>query len=114
MELLINEGRSKHPLVPFSIFRIRNVSGANLMMAPIYASMMGMFFLLSIYIQTVLGYDPVRTGLSFLPIPILIGFTSTRIPRYIPKIGYKPFLIVGPILIAIGLTLLSRLTVHSS
>jgi MFS family permease len=60
----------KHPLMPLSIFKIRNVSGANLMMAPIYAAMLGNFFIITLYMQTVLHYSPVRTGLAFLPFPI--------------------------------------------
>src|SRR6266446_1765916 len=64
---LVNEYRAKHPLMPLSIFRIRNVTGANLMMAPIYAGMLGMFFLITLYVQNILHYSPIKTGLAFLP-----------------------------------------------
>src|SRR5690349_3044579 len=59
-----NESRSDHPLMPLSIFTVRNVVGANLIMAPVAATMFGNFFLLSLYIQTVMHYSPVLTGLS--------------------------------------------------
>ena len=59
-----NEQRVEHPLVPFKIFRIRNVVGANLTMMPIVAGMFSTFFFASLYAQTVLGYSPVKTGLS--------------------------------------------------
>ncbi len=111
---IFNELRSNHPLIPLSIFKIRNLTGANLMMAPMSAGMFGMFFLISLYIQTVLHYSPVLTGLSFLPFPIILGFVSTRVARFVSKYGYKPFLIAGPSLVAISIALLSRLPVNGN
>src|SRR5258708_17217348 len=111
---IFNELRSNHPLIPLSIFRIRNLTGANLMMAPMSAGMFGMFFLISLYIQTVLHYSPVLTGLSFLPFPIILGFVSTRVARFVSKYGYKPFLIAGPSLVALSIALLSRLPVDGN
>ncbi len=108
---VFNESRAKHPLMPLSIFKVRNVVGANLMMAPVAASMYGMFFLTSLYIQNILHFSPVTTGLSFLPFPIILGFMSTRIARLVSKHGYKRFLIAGPLLIALSVAWLSRLTV---
>jgi EmrB/QacA subfamily drug resistance transporter len=108
-----NEARAKHPLMPLSIFKIRNVSGANLIMAPVYAGMMGMFFLTTLYIQEVLHYSPVLTGLSFLPFPLLLGFMSTRIPQLVAHYGFRRFLIAGPLLVALGALWLSRLHVGS-
>jgi EmrB/QacA subfamily drug resistance transporter len=108
-----NEARAKHPLMPLSIFKIRNVSGANLIMAPVYAGMMGMFFLTTLYIQEVLHYSPVLTGLSFLPFPLLLGFMSTRIPQLVARYGFRRFLIAGPLLVALGALWLSRLHVGS-
>ncbi|HUD44351.1 MAG TPA: MFS transporter [Patescibacteria group bacterium] len=111
---IINELLSKHPIIPLTIFKIRNVTGANLMLAPIVAGMYGMFFLTSLYIQTVLHYSPVLTGLSFLPFPIILGITSTRIAHFVTKYGYRRFLIAGPLLIAIGVAWLSRLPVNGN
>jgi len=111
---VFNESRAKHPLMPLSIFKIRNVTGANLMMAPIYAGMLGMFFLITLYIQNILHYSPVKTGLSFLPFPLILGYMSTRIPKLVGKYGFKRFLVAGPLLVAFGLALISRVSVHSS
>ncbi len=111
---VFNESRSKHPLMPLTIFKISNVTGANVMMAPIMAGMMGMFFLTSLYIQEVMHYSPVMTGLSFLPFPIILGFVSNRIPRYVSQFGYKPFLIIGPLLVAIAMAWLTRLPVEGN
>lgn len=109
-----NESRSKHPLVPLSIFKVRNVVGANLIMAPVAASLFGNFFLMSLYIQTIMHYSPVMTGLSFLPFPILMGYTSTRVSKLVTKYGYKRFLILGPFLIGLSFLLLSGLPVDGS
>jgi len=111
---IFNESRSNHPLVPLSIFKIRNVVGANLMMAPVAATMFGNFFLLSLYIQTVMHYSPVMTGLSFLPFPIVMGYTSSRIAGFVYKYGYKRFLIAGPLLVALSIGLLTRLPVDGN
>lgn len=111
---IFNESRTQHPLMPLSIFSFRNVVGANLMMAPVAASMYGMFFLTSLYVQTVLQFPPVLTGLSFLPFPVILGFMSTRIAKLVSKYGYKRFLIIGPLLIALSVLWLSKLTIHGN
>lgn len=109
-----NESRISHPLVPLSIFKIRNVSGANTIIIPVMAGMLGMFFLLSFYVQSILHYEPVQTGLSFLPFPIILGIISNIVPRFIPRVGFKPFLIAGTILLTAGLIWLSQLTLAST
>ena len=111
---LVNESKAKHPLMPLSIFKIRNVSGANLMMVPVTAGLMGMFFFVSLYIQGVLQYSPLATGLSFLPIPIIIGVSSTLAPRFVAKVGFKPLLITGTALLTIGTFLLSFVSADGS
>jgi EmrB/QacA subfamily drug resistance transporter len=111
---IINELRARHPLMPLSIFKIRNVAGANIIMAPIYATMLGMFFLITLYLQTILHLDPVHAGLAFLPMPIVLGFMSTQISQLVARYGFKRFLIAGPILVAIGLAWLSRLPVNGN
>lgn len=109
-----NESRAKHPLVPLSIFQIRNVSGANLMMLPVMAGALGMFYFSSLYIQNILHYSPVVSGLAFLPIPIIIGIISTGAPRLLSRFSFKPLLVVGTALIALGTFLMSFWTVDSS
>ena len=110
---IFNESRVKRPIMPLSIFKIRNVRGANLIMAPLYASMLGVFFLLTLYVQGILHFTPVVTGLSFLSFPIVLGFTSTQMPKLVQRYGYKRFMIIGPLLIAAGLAWLSRLHIGS-
>jgi EmrB/QacA subfamily drug resistance transporter len=109
-----NEARHKHPLMPLSIFRIRNITGANLMMAPIVAGMFGMFFLTSLYVQNVLQYSPVMTGLCFLPFPLIMGVLSPRVAPYVFRFGFKRFLIAGPLLVAVSMAWLVRLPVEGN
>lgn len=109
-----NESRTRHPLMPLSIFSIRNLTGANIMIAPISAGAFGMFFLNSLYIQGVLQYSPLLTGLSFLPFPIILGSLSQRMARGVTKYGYKPFLVAGPLITAASVAWLVRLPVHGN
>jgi len=109
-----NESKAPQPLVPLSIFKLRNVSGANAMVMPLMASMMGMFFLLSLYVQSVMQYDPVQTGLSFLAFPVILAIVSNIVPRYMGKVGYKRFLIFGSSLVLIGLLWLSTISETTS
>jgi EmrB/QacA subfamily drug resistance transporter len=108
-----NESKVSHPLVPLSIFKIRNVSGANAMSIPMMASMLGMFYLLSLYIQAVMQYSPVHTGLAFLPFPIILAIASNTVPRLIPRYGFKPFLVIGTSLLTAGMLWLSQITIDS-
>ncbi len=111
---IINEQKAKHPLVPLSIFRIRNVTGGNLMMLPILAGALGMFFFTSLYVQNILHFSPVATGLSFLPVPVIIGIISLQAPRLINRFGFKPLLVVGTALATVGVFMMSLLTVEST
>jgi EmrB/QacA subfamily drug resistance transporter len=111
---IVNELHVKHPLVPLSIFKIRNVSGANLMMAPLYGVMLGLFFIVTIYLQTILHYSPLQAGLAFLPMPVILGLMSTRIPKLVAHYGYHRFLILGPIFVALGSGWLGLLPVHGT
>ncbi len=111
---LFNESRASHPLVPLSIFRIRNVAGANLMMLPVVAGALGMFFFLSLYVQNVLHYSPFLSGLCFLPIPIIIGIISYQAPVLLGKFGFKPLMIAGIGMTTIGVFFISLLGTNAN
>ncbi|HCH34353.1 MAG: Drug resistance transporter, EmrB/QacA subfamily [Candidatus Saccharibacteria bacterium GW2011_GWC2_48_9] len=106
---LYNESRVKHPLVPLSVFKLRNVSGGNLIMVPAMASMLGMFFFISLYMQNILGYTPIQSGLAFLPFPIILGTMAWNAPKLVDRFGIKKLLTVGTILPTIGIALLTIL-----
>ncbi len=109
-----NETRQKHPLLPLNIFKNKNLTGANLTIFPVVASVYALFFFLSLYIQNVLGYSPVKTGLSFLIVPLTIMLAATQIPKIIKILGSKYVLIGGIVLIAIALIYLTKLPLHSN
>lgn len=109
-----NERRVEHPLVPLSIFRIRNLSGADSLMIFLAAGLFSVFFFTSLYLQGILGYSAVRTGLSFLIVPVAVGLAASNVPRVVQKVGYKPPLIVGPLLVASGLYWVSHIPVHGT
>jgi EmrB/QacA subfamily drug resistance transporter len=112
---IAREATAKTPLVPLRIFRNRNVSGANAIQALFVAGMFGMFFLGSLYLERVLGYDPLEIGLAFLPVALAIGILSVGASeRLVMRFGAKPVLLVGQVLIAIGLALFALSPVHSS
>jgi EmrB/QacA subfamily drug resistance transporter len=106
---VINELKVKHPLVPFSVFKISNIAAANLTQLPITASLYSMFFFISLYVQQVLHYSPVRTGLGFIPISIVIGVIASQMSKAIRRFGYKRLLMIAPIFMALGLYYLSRI-----
>ena len=111
---IVNEQRAKRPLMPLRLFKIRNVTGANLTMLPVMAGMFATFFFSSLYLQGILGYSPVRTGLAFLLVPISIAISATSVPAIIKRIGYKPVLIVAPLIIATGLFLLAHVPLEGN
>lgn len=111
---IFNESRAKNPLMPLKIFKIRNLSGANALQFCMTAGMFAIFFFSSLYLQQVLGYSPVKTGFSFLIIPIIIAITATNVPRLIQKIGYRPILIVAPLIVSAGLFWLSYIPVNGT
>lgn len=111
---VLNEQRAKHPLVPLKLFKIRNLTGANLLSMIMAAGMFSVFFFNTLYLQIVLGYSPVKTGLSFLVVPFVIGLAATNVPRIIKRVGYRPILIVAPLFVSAGLFWLSFLPVHGT
>jgi EmrB/QacA subfamily drug resistance transporter len=105
---IYNESRADQPLMPLDIFKIRNVLGGNLAFLTIACTMFSMFFFLTLYIQLVLNYSPVKTGFCFLPVTFIIAIVSGIISNLVDKIGYKPPMITGPLTLAIGLFILSH------
>src|SRR4051812_37191153 len=98
------EAPARDPLIPLRIFRSRNVAGANAIQALVVAGMFGMFFMGALYLQRVLGYDALETGLAFLPTTLIIGGLSIRYAeRMIMRFGARGSLIPGLVLIMAGL-----------
>ncbi|HKU18897.1 MAG TPA: MFS transporter [Candidatus Saccharimonadales bacterium] len=111
---IVNEKRVKNPLVPFSIFKIRNVTGADLTMLPLVAAMFSTFYFTSLYVQNILRFSPVRTGLGFLVMPVVLAIAATQAPRLIKKVGYKKVISVAPLIVAVALFMLAHVPVNGS
>jgi len=111
---IINEKRVKHPLMPLHIFKNRNLAAADLLMLCMAAGMFSIFFFTTLYLQHVLGYTPIKTGVSFLIVPFAVVLTATNVPRLIKRIGYKPILMVAPLVVSGGLFWLSHIPVDGT
>ncbi|HET8842027.1 MAG TPA: MFS transporter [Ktedonobacteraceae bacterium] len=109
-----NEARARHPLMPLSLFRLPNVLAANTLMFFNTASSFSALFFATLYVQDILGYSPLLTGVDFLLFGVTAGLSSTLVPRLVKKVGAKPLLITGPLLMAGGLLLESTLPVSGS
>ena len=115
LAFVIRQARIANPLMPLRLFRSRNVVAANLVMALMVVGFFGMFFLGALYLQGVLGYDPLEVGLAFLPSCVVMGALSLGFAeRIIMGIGPKAALITGLVLCAAGLLLFTRAPVDGN
>jgi len=103
------EATARGPLVPLRIFRSRNVAGANLIQVLSVAGMFGMFFLGALYLQQILDYDALDTGLAFLPVTILMGILSVRYTDHlVMRFGARAMVLGGLALFMAGLALFTQ------
>jgi EmrB/QacA subfamily drug resistance transporter len=108
------ESRSKAPLVPLQIFRLRTLTGANIVGLLLGASLFAMFFFISLYMQQVLHYSPIHAGLSYLPLALTIIIAAGFGGQLVTRFGFKPILASGMAIIAGGLVWWSHIAVHGS
>jgi EmrB/QacA subfamily drug resistance transporter len=105
------ELRSKAPLVPFRIFRLRTLTGANIVGVLVGASLFSMFFFITLYMQQVLGFSPIEAGLAYLPLAVTIIAASAAGSQLVTRVGFKPVLAAGMGLIALALIWFSQVSV---
>ncbi len=108
---LLLESRVEHPLMPFRIFRSKNRAAAFAVMMIVPAAMFAMFFFLSLFIQLVVGYSPLRTGVAFLPFSIAMIISATAASKLISFVDPRYLSGVGTLLSGAALYGFSRLTV---
>jgi len=109
------QARIENPLMPLRLFRSRNVSGANAAQALLVAGMFSMFFLGALYMQRILGYDPLQVGLAFLPATLVMGTLSLGFSeKLIMRFGPRRTLLPGLVMIGAGLLLFARTPVDGS
>jgi EmrB/QacA subfamily drug resistance transporter len=111
---IVIEARSPHALMPMRIFRNRSRAGAYLIMLCIGTAMFGMFFFLTIFVQTVWGYSALKTGVAYLPMVAVIMAGAGLSTVLVPRIGARPLLLAASATATGGMFWLSRISEHSS
>jgi EmrB/QacA subfamily drug resistance transporter len=109
----IIEVRSKHALVPMRVLRSRDRTGAYLISLCVGTALFGMFFFLTVFVQEVWGYSPLRTGIAYLPMVLTIMVASGIASQLVARIGARPLMLAGSVIATGGLFWLSRLNEQS-
>ncbi|MEM1332881.1 MAG: MFS transporter [Actinomycetota bacterium] len=108
------ETRCSHPLLPLSIFKLRTLTGSNLAGLTAGAGMFGVFFVISVYTQTVLGFSPIRTGVAYLPLSIAAFVVAGATGALIGKFGFKVTLSTGLTLVTGSMIWFSQVSADGS
>jgi len=108
------ERRSVAPLVRLGIFRVRTIAAANAALLLVASAMFGMFFFASLYVQEILGYNPLHAGLAFLPVTLGIGAGAGAAQQLIRRFGVRAVATAGVVIAAAGMVILTGLAVHGS
>jgi EmrB/QacA subfamily drug resistance transporter len=108
------EARAKDPLMPFSIFRLRTLVGANIAGFILGTALFGMFLMLTLYMQQVLGYSAMQTGVAYLAVAGSAIVTSGIAAQLVNRVGVKPVLIVGMTALTGGLVWFTQVSIGGS
>jgi EmrB/QacA subfamily drug resistance transporter len=107
------EMRTRQPITPLHMFADRNRRGVYIVMLSLAAALFSVFFFLTLFVQNILGYSPLKAGFAFLPISAILVVTAQVASRLMVRIGPKPLMVTGAVLLAGGLGWLSQLSVGS-
>ena len=113
VSFVLIEMRSSRPLLPMRVLADRNRSGAYLIMLCVSTGLFGLFFFLTLFIQTVLGYSAIRSGIAYLPFAVGVVTASALASPLVPRIGPRPLILAGTAAVAGGMFWFSRLTEHA-
>jgi MFS family permease len=114
VSFVLIEMRSSHPLLPMRVLADRNRAGALLIMLCIATGLFGLFFFLTLFIQTVLGYSAIRSGIAYLPFAVGVVVSSALASQLVPRFGPRPLIVAGAAMVAGGMFWFSRLTEHAA
>jgi EmrB/QacA subfamily drug resistance transporter len=114
VSFVVIEWRSRHALLPLRLLANRNRSGAYLIMLFLATAMFGIFFFLTIFVQEVLGFSALKSGLAFLPFAVMIVVMSGIVSQLISRTGARPLMVTGTAMAAGGMYWFSHLTEHST
>jgi EmrB/QacA subfamily drug resistance transporter len=108
------ERRSKAPLIRLSIFRVKTLTVADIVLLLVASGLFGMFFFASLYVQEILGYSPLRAGLAFLPVTAGIAIGAGIAQGLIKRVGIRDVAVFGIVLATVGLGVLAGIPVHGT
>jgi EmrB/QacA subfamily drug resistance transporter len=108
------EARSTHALLPVRLLADRDRTGSYLIMLGVGTALFGMFFFLTLFMQSVMGYSALRTGVAYLPLTGAVLVASAAASQLVPRIGVRPLLVAGSVVSTGGLLWLAQLTEHAT
>jgi EmrB/QacA subfamily drug resistance transporter len=112
--LAATELRRRGPLFPFSIFRVKGQAAADATQMIAFAAFVLVFYFLTLYMQNVLGFSPIRSGSAYLPVTAVIMVAAGTFSRLFAHIGTRPVIVAGALIAAAGVWYLSRIPVHGT
>jgi EmrB/QacA subfamily drug resistance transporter len=110
----LNERRARNPLIPLGFLRTPGIAAASLTGLTAFAGLLAMFFFLTLYMQNVLHYSPLKTGLAYLPLTFGVGVAAGVSSKLMARVGTRPLVVVGAVIGAVGLFVLSRIPADGS
>ncbi|HYZ27552.1 MAG TPA: MFS transporter [Thermoleophilaceae bacterium] len=111
---LINERRNRNPLVSLSIFRVRGLAAADVTQLIAFAGLLAIFFFVTLYMQTVLGYSPIQAGAAYIPLTFGVVVSAGISSQLLSRIGTRPVIVAGALIGSAGVYWLSRIPVDGS
>jgi MFS family permease len=109
---VIVESRTTNPVLPLSIFRVRGLAAADVTQLIAFAGFLAMFFFLTLYMQSVLGFSPLQTGAAYLPLCVGVGIAAGVSAQLLTRVGTRPVIVTGCLIASGGVYSLSRIPVH--
>lgn len=110
----VTEARVREPMLPFSILRRKGLAAADATQMIAFAAFVSVFFVLTLYMQGVLGYPPIKGGAAYLPVTAAIAIAAGLSSRLFARTGTRPVIVIGALIAAVGTWYLSRIPVHGS
>jgi EmrB/QacA subfamily drug resistance transporter len=111
---VVTELRHRNPLFPLSIFRIKGIAAADATQVIAQAGFYSMFFFITLYMQSVLGFSPIEAGAAYIPVTIGVGLSTGFATKLLPRTGSRPIIIAGTLIGAAGVFWLAQIPVHGS
>jgi EmrB/QacA subfamily drug resistance transporter len=111
---VINERRSRNPLIPIGILRVKGLIAADLTQLLAFAGFFSLLFYATLYMQEVLGYSPIQAGAAYLPITAGFAVAGATASQLITRVGTRPVVVAGCLIAAAGIYYVSRVPMHAS